>query len=114
MKNLIGILVAACIIAGCSGAKGQRGESTQAAADTATTRFAADADSLFKYVSDQVELGPRVPGSDAHRLCGDLILNRLKASGIDSVAVQLAEVETFKGDRHMARNIMGCLSLIHI
>ncbi len=110
MKNLIGILVAACIIAGCSGAKGQRGESTQAAADTATTRFAADADSLFKYVSDQVELGPRVPGSDAHRLCGDMILNRLKASGIDSVAVQLAEVGTFKGDRHMARNIMGCVN----
>lgn len=99
-----------CVLAGCSGAKGHRGESTPASEQAAAFRFKADADSLFRHVADQMELGARVPGSDAHRRCGDLIVERMGRYGIDSVAIQTAPVTTFDGVRHMARNIMGCIN----
>lgn len=110
MKKITGIFALACVFAGCSGAKGHQSEGSPESEPAAKVRFEADADSLFRYVSDQVELGARVPGSDAHRRCGDMIVERLGRYGIDSVAVQEVPVTTFDGVRHSARNILGCIN----
>lgn len=110
MKKLIGILTMACVFAACSGAKGHQAAGGTEAEAAVTARFNADADSLFRYVADQVALGPRTPGTEAHRLCGDMITARLKAYGVDSVATQYAQVTTFDGTRQTARNIMGCIN----
>lgn len=109
--RLLGMLAMTAALTACSGASGQGSSAGNSAATDATApRFTADADSLFQYVADQVDLGPRVPGSDAHRQCGDMIVSRLGSYGIDSVAQQLAPVVTFDGTRHTARNIMGCIN----
>ncbi|MDE5941028.1 MAG: M28 family peptidase [Muribaculaceae bacterium] len=107
----IGLAMLAC--AGCSGAavRGNAGateaaEASQAFSDNAV----ADADSLYAFVERQVELGPRCPGSEAHRECGSLIVNTLKGYGVDSVAVQRAWVTTFEGKRYEACNILGSIN----
>lgn len=110
MKKIIGLLAMTCAITACSGAKERKADVEVEPAEVASSRLEADADSLFQYVADQVALGPRVPGSEAHDRCGDMILARLKGYGIDSVVEHMAPVVTFDGAHHVARNIMGCIN----
>lgn len=94
---------------GCTGKSVQQADNA-AHTPSVQTQFIANADSLLAAVAAQTRLGPRTPGSDAHRLCGDLIINRLHAAGIDSVAVQLAVVDTPDGKHPTARNILGSIN----
>lgn len=48
---------------------------------------AADADSVYARVAEQVAFGPRVPGTPGHTRCVDFITRRLKDAGAD-VTVQ--------------------------
>mgnify|MGYP002682626066 CR=1 FL=1 len=38
-----------------------------------------DADSAYAFVAKQVDFGPRVPGTSAHKACGDWMIAKLKA-----------------------------------
>ena len=66
-------------------------------------------DSAYAFVEKQVSFGPRVPGSDPHRLCGDWLVSRLKESGAD-VTAQTATLTTFDGTRIPMRNILARLN----
>lgn len=74
------------------------------------TRFYANPDSLFAFVKMQTDFGPRNPGSEAHSLCGDLIVGRLQSLGVDSVIEQKAPVRTADGKAFTARNILGMIN----
>lgn len=105
------LLTATTLIScGCSGNAQKHAEASTDSLPEVNTRFVANADSLYEEVRRQTDLGPRTPGSDAHRICGDLITNRLRSAGIDSVAQQLAPVQTAAGKQFTARNIMGCIN----
>lgn len=65
-----------------------------------------NADSAYMYVTDQVDFGPRVPGTEAHRDCGDYLIAALKRFGA-TVQVQEARLTAYNGDRLNARNIIG-------
>lgn len=65
------------------------------------------ADSLFAFVERQVAFGPRVPGSDAHRACGDWIVSTLHAYGADTVIEQRGTVKAFNGKELPLRNIIA-------
>jgi len=111
MKNHIAILATAILLAGCNGSKGNATQTASPQAEaTQQLQFTANADSLYRYVEQQVELGPRVPGSEAHRLCGDMILTHLQRCGIDSVAQQYATATTFTGQAQAIRNITGSIN----
>lgn len=65
-----------------------------------------DADSAYSYVAKQVAFGPRVPNTEAHRLCGDWLASELRRHGAD-VTVQQADLKAFDGTILKARNIFG-------
>lgn len=91
-------------IYGCSG--GTAGNVAPPAADTQTRKPDIpqfNADSAMTYAGTQVALGPRVPGSDAHRRCADWISARLNAAGADTVVNQIATLN----DGTPVRNIFG-------
>ncbi len=67
---------------------------------------AFNADSAYFYVQEQVDFGPRIPNSTAHRQAGDKIIQRLKAYGA-SVKVQEFEATAYDGTGLQLRNIMG-------
>lgn len=60
---------------------------------------------ILKLVEEQVALGPRVPGSEAHAALGRLLRNRLEANGARTT-VQEFSLE-FRGRGLACRNIVG-------
>lgn len=102
------ILLATVALSACGG---NRSASDAASAAAASEQSVAksilfDADSAYRFVADQVGFGPRVPGTEAHKRCGDYIASRLKAYGAD-VAVTDTVVIDAEGKSVPVRNIMG-------
>lgn len=64
------------------------------------------ADSAYAHVAMQVAFGPRVPGTAAHRACGDALVARLKVLGAE-VIEQTGEVTIYTGARLPLRNIFA-------
>ncbi|MDP6908181.1 MAG: M28 family peptidase [Flavobacteriales bacterium] len=65
-----------------------------------------NADSAYVYISDQVNFGPRVPGSESHKNCGDYLVRKLTRSGA-TVAEQLDSVTSYDGKSLPLRNIIA-------
>jgi glutaminyl-peptide cyclotransferase len=65
-----------------------------------------NSDSAFAFVRTQVEFGPRVPNTNAHRLTGDYLISALKRFGAQ-VHVQEFKQESFDGQTLNLRNIIG-------
>lgn len=63
-------------------------------------------DSAYTYVKRQVDFGPRVPGSDAHKACGEWLSNKLTAFGA-TVTRQNFKGQLFTGEKFDATNIIG-------
>lgn len=78
-------------------------ESTQSVTE-APVQFCAD--SAYAFVERQCSFGARVPGTDAHRRCGDYLVATLKSFGT-TVTEQNGKVTTFDGTRLNARNIIA-------
>ncbi len=72
----------------------------------AAAAISFSADSAYSYVARQVEFGPRVPGSEAHRLCGEWLSAKLKSFGAD-VTEQTTTLTTFDGTKIPMRNIFA-------
>lgn len=65
-----------------------------------------NADSAFGYIKTQVGFGPRVPGSTAHKQCGDFIVKTLRRFA-DTVMEQQAPATTIDGKKLTLRNIIA-------
>lgn len=112
MKNLkvisYSLLLSTVALSACGGNR----SASEAAASTAEPRSAIaspavfNADSAYQFVSDQVAFGPRVPGTEAHRKCGDYIEAKLHGYGAEVTAVDTVFVAP-DGKSTPVRNIMG-------
>ena len=110
--KVVGAVIAALVLLISCGA----GKTTSSVRDTASEEDAQATsahtsslfcpDSAYAYVAKQVEFGPRVPGSEAHRLCGDWLAGTLKSFGAE-VTEQTASHTTFDGTRIPMRNIFA-------
>lgn len=65
-----------------------------------------DGDAALAYVAAQLDFGPRVPNTEAHRRAGDWILAQLRERA-DSVEVQEFTHVTVDGDTLRLRNFIG-------
>ncbi len=63
-------------------------------------------DSAYAYVQRQVDFGPRVPGTAAHRACGDYLVASLTGFGAQ-VTEQTAQVKAYDDSWLAMRNIIG-------
>ncbi|MCL1850089.1 MAG: M28 family peptidase [Bacteroidetes bacterium] len=68
-----------------------------------------DADSAFNFVKAQTDCGPRVPNTDAHKQCAQLLQNKLEQY-CDKVLVQSFVTHTFDGTKINCKNIIGSFS----
>lgn len=64
------------------------------------------ADSAYHFVVQQVNFGPRVPNTDAHKGCAHYLVNTLKSFGAD-VTEQKVKLRAFNGDILDANNIIA-------
>lgn len=108
MTILSGIL--AFSLLSCSG-KGNKEEAKSPVpakhpASVSSSAPVFNADSAYSYVAKQVEFGPRVPNSAAHKACGDYLIAELTRFGA-RLYVQEATLTAYNGDKLEARNIIA-------
>lgn len=65
-----------------------------------------DADSAYQYVKGQVDFGPRVPNTTAHKACGEYLAKKLEQFGA-KVYNQQVDLIAYDGTMLKARNIIG-------
>ena len=73
------------------------------------TAPAFNADTAFAFVKQQVDFGPRVPGTSAHKACGDFIVSRMTSYGA-KVTEQQTTLKTFEGKSIPVRNIIAAFA----
>lgn len=64
------------------------------------------AQQAYNYIQQQVDFGPRTPGSSAHKKCADFLASELKNLGA-AVTVQTGEVERYDGKKLPMYNVIG-------
>lgn len=106
--NIISVILSLCLFS-CGG-KGNKEEAettvSPVTANISTTVLTFDGDSAYTYVANQVEFGPRVPNSQAHKDCGNYLINELTRFGA-KLFVQETTLTAYNGDLLDARNIIG-------
>lgn len=107
MQKSVLLLVAIMSLLGCSsGAKGEASQTVATEENVNASRVVFDADSAYSYVGSQVGFGPRVPGTAAHRQCGDWLVSELGKRGA-MVIEQKCDLKAFDGTILPARNILA-------
>lgn len=102
MKHLLLSLFTLIVL--LSGCKSKSTETAQDAVDSCQVQFRAD--SAYNHIVAQCDFGPRTPGSEAHRLCGDWIVERFGALGL-RVEEQKASLTMWDGSSFECRNIIA-------
>lgn len=67
-----------------------------------------NADSAYAYIQKQVDFGPRVPNTEAHRRCAAYLVTKLK-SFTDTVIVQEARLKAYDGTLLNSKNIIASI-----
>lgn len=95
------------LLAGCStGGGSASGADSVPAGENEAAKAVFCGDSAYAYVEKQVDFGPRVPNTEAHRATGDWLAGELKRHGAE-VMEQPLKLKAFDGTVLNARNIMG-------
>lgn len=109
---LAAMLIAAALGCGssltsCRSNGSRTADSTSNVSGVVRSKVHFNADSAYKYVKNQVDFGPRVPGSESHDKCADYLVEELKALSADSVWVQKFTATAYNGDKLPLTNIMA-------
>jgi len=98
-------MFAVALLPGCTGRSARGAEKT---AETPSIEAAAfDADSAYAAVKAQVDMGPRVPGTESHARCGAWLVSELRRHGADTVVIQRGAMEGGDGRQVDIMNITG-------
>ena len=104
-KSLFFILLLIILAGSCSSTQSSKQEMQENDNNTMQT-ITFSGDSAYDFVKTQCDFGPRVPNTDAHRLCGDFLIGKLKEYGAN-VIVQAPVLTAYDGTKLNARNIIG-------
>ena len=74
----------------------------------ADVRCVFSADSAYTYIAQQLAFGPRVPGTEAHEVCGDWLVSELARHGTQ-VKSQYGTMTNYAGKPQAIRNIVAIL-----
>lgn len=108
MKKIFKKILFACVVvlASCSGNKNTEIENTTVTPPPPVNVPSFNPDSAYIYTKTQVDFGPRVPNSAAHKKCGDYLVSLLKQF-CDTVIEQTAPITAHDGKVLQMRNIIG-------
>ena len=97
------IVAGAIAIASCNGKKS---ESPESKPERVVDVPKASADSAYYFVKKQVDFGPRVPNTAAHRKAADFFVETFKKYGAQ-VTVQEFQAQSFDGQKLQLKNIIA-------
>ena len=102
---LIAAISCACTASSGSGAAADSSAQEDAPA-AVVPAMDFNADSAYTYIARQLEFGPRVPNTEAHRRAGEWLASELRRHGA-VVTLQKADLHAFDGTTLHATNIIG-------
>lgn len=108
LKKTILIAVAAFMLS-CSATGGKTQTSASVSGETSASQLLFSGDSAMRQVTLQCDYGPRVPGTPAHKACGDYLESTLRRY-CDEVVLQRPTLTTFDGTRLEALNLVGVIN----
>ena len=103
---LLALLIAGMTACGNSKNNQAAGDTTPAGEASNVSVPAFNADSAYQYVKAQCDFGPRVPNTQAHRLCGEYLFQKLRQFGAQ-VYDQHADLIAYDNTILKARNIIA-------
>ena len=106
MSCKIFLLFLICIAFSCSGDRIKAKQTSPNIQEVVKQVPDFNADSAYVYTQKQVDFGPRVPGTSAHKACGNYLATELKQFGA-SVIEQEADLKLYNGNIIRAKNIIG-------
>lgn len=104
--TVITLFAAAALTFAACGSTHNEATSAQPAATADSRHVDFVADSAVALVKKQCDFGPRVPGTPAHKQCGQWLAQQL-AAWCDTVHAQHATVTTFDGTQLQITNYVG-------
>ena len=107
MDRLI-YLLTGCLFLSCCGQKNVVDKLATTVSDTQHNLSSPvfNPDSAYAFVERQVQFGPRVPNTEAHRACARYLASELERFGA-RIYVQETVLTAYNGDRLQASNIIG-------
>lgn len=109
---LLGLMSASLSIHSCSSSSSQQSKQSLATEVETTNELAPanfDADSAYHFIERQVALGPRVPGSEAHRQIGQWIVSKLSSWGYTTIEQSVSGLGVH-GETVSGKNIIATLT----
>jgi glutaminyl-peptide cyclotransferase len=106
-KLLIIPLLTLCCFLACRSDKKQTAAEEETVVELSSPEF--NADSAFAYTKAQVDFGPRIPSTEAHRNCLNYLVAKFKSFGGD-VFVQKGAAKTYDGKSHQLKNIIAAFN----
>ncbi|NUM32266.1 MAG: M28 family peptidase [Bacteroidetes bacterium] len=89
--------------------EGENTEDEEEYSNEALNSVNFNADSAYSYIQKQVDFGPRVPNSQAHKNCGNWLTQMLK-KWCDTIYVQEFQAKSYKNDTWNGKNIIGTIN----
>lgn len=107
---LMAILPAPILFNGChhndSSVAVSSSDTAKAGAEASVVVPAFNADSAYNYTKDQVDFGPRIPGTKAHQACLDFIVAQLTKDSLHPI-IQRTKARTFDGKQFEIDNVIA-------
>jgi hypothetical protein len=104
--NLL-LLVIFCMVFSCKNdSTSSAGSSDQQTISTAPTTPRFNRDSAYAYIQQQVDFGPRAPGTEAHQQCKDWIVAKMNSFGA-KVTEQDFQATVYTGEQFSGTNIFA-------
>lgn len=108
LSLLLGQLMLLFFLISCGGGESKSEEEAKPTRIVKVPRF--NADSAYSFVKKQVDFGPRVPNSKAHRDAGEFLISKLKGYGA-SVTTQEFRAPSYQGQQLQLRNIIASFGI---
>lgn len=109
MKKFL-FLLTGCLFLSCCAQKpatdGLASANTSTVQNSVSSTPVFNQDSAYTFVERQVQFGPRVPNTPAHKSCAQYLTSELARFGAQTY-VQEAVLTAYNGDRLQASNIIG-------
>ncbi len=97
-------IAATTVFSACKSRNAAVNEPTAQPVEVCPVQF--NGDSAFAFVEKQCDFGARTPNSDAHRLCGDFLVEKFRSYGLDIVE-QKMPLTAWDGKTLQSRNIIA-------
>lgn len=106
-NNIFFILIAFTLLVAC------RNETTTTDEPLVVVVPKFNADSAYTFVAKQVDFGPRVPNTDAHKACAQWLMKEMERFGASSVIGQEFQATAYTGEVLNSTNIIATFNPEH-